>query len=57
MPLEKWKEAELLQKKLVELYRWFFVPDYLTEMDRFVESRYLDNKLKKMVSYRRSKVG
>ena len=56
MPLEQWKEVELLQKKLTELYRWFFFPDYLTPMDRYIEQTYLTEKLRKTLSYRSSQV-
>lgn len=57
MPLEQWREAELLQHKLTELYRWFFVPDYMTDTDRHVEKLYLKRKLRKIASFRSSKVG
>ena len=42
VPLDQWKEVELLEKKLTELYRWFFHPDYLTAMDKYIERLYLE---------------
>lgn len=56
VPLDQWKEVELIEKKLTELYRWFFHPDYLTAMDKFIERLYLEEKLRKIASFRSSKV-
>lgn len=56
VPIEEWDEAERLRKRFTQLYRLFFFPDDMTEMDRMLEDQYIEGKLQKVYSYSNSNV-
>lgn len=54
--MEQWDEAERLRKRFTQLYRLFFFPDDMTEMDRMLEDKYIKGKLEKVYAYSNSNV-
>ena len=55
-PMGQWDEAERLRKRFNSLYRLFFFPEDMTDMDKLIEYQYIEAKLEKVYSFNTSRV-